>query len=147
MPIAQEPTEANLAGPVAAKRADANPRLTDLDQPREKKAPRALAPRIAKLPQTIAHLAHSSGVSSPETQRSRRAASGRPAEMCASGRACAGRIIYNVNSPGQQWYGWYDKNLPKTTNPGDIYASYVDPVNGQTSWGTSTSATGSLLCR
>jgi hypothetical protein len=52
------------------------------------------------------------------------------------------RVIYDGKKPGQLWLGWQDgapdptgiRNA-QTTNPGQIYAGYNDPNNGQTSWG------------
>lgn len=45
------------------------------------------------------------------------------------------QIVYNPDSPGQQWVGWFDKGLATDTNPGNIYAGFTNAQNNQESWG------------
>jgi hypothetical protein len=46
-----------------------------------------------------------------------------------------GRVIYDGKRDTQKWLGWIDQNVPNTTNPGQIYAGYINEDGNQVSWG------------
>jgi hypothetical protein len=45
------------------------------------------------------------------------------------------QFVYDAAKPKQQWVGWVDKGVATDTNPGAIYAGFVNKDGNQESWG------------
>jgi hypothetical protein len=45
------------------------------------------------------------------------------------------QIVYDAANPNQKWVGWVDKGKATDTNPGAIYAGFINKDGNQESWG------------